>query len=143
MKSLWHGICSNGYDEKSKPQGREMNIEDLAERIGAKIFSPQGEPAGDRKSVRSVYAGDRISELLNAASERTLLVTNLANHQLFRIAALMEVPGICLLNGVPVTEEMVSLAVGNGTAVLVSRADMFETCGRIYQCLVTEGDKDR
>ena len=116
-----------------------MNIEDLAERIGAKIFTPPG----DRKSVRFIYAGDRISELLNAASEKTLLVTNLANPQLFRIAALMEVPGICLLNGVQITEEMVSLAVGNGTAVLVSRTGMFETCGRIYQCLVTEGEKDR
>ena len=116
-----------------------MNLNDLAGRIGAKIFNPPG----DGNTIESVYAGDRISELLNAASEKTLLVTNLANPQLFRIAALMEVPGICLLNGVETDEEMVNLAVTNGTAVLVSAAGMFETCGRIYRWLSSEGEIGR
>ena len=115
-----------------------MDAEDLAKRIGAKIFSPPG----DGNIIRFVYAGDRVSELLNAASEHTLLVTNLANRQLFRMAGLMEVPGICLLNGVSVGEEMVGFAVQNGTAVLVSPGGMFETCGRIYGCLKAECEKE-
>ena len=111
-----------------------MTVEQLAVHIGARIYKSPG----DHRYIKKVYAGDRISELLNAASEDTLLVTNLVHPQLFRVAQLMEVPGICLLNGVSVGKEMLNLAVQNGTCVLVSYAGMFETCGRIWGCLVKE-----
>lgn len=112
-----------------------MDIQQLAANIGAKIY--KNECSGS--NINSVYAGDRISELLNAASGDTLLVTNLVHPQLFRLAQLMEVPGICLLNGVSVGKQMLNLAAQNGTCVLISYAGMFETCGRIYVCLGKEG----
>jgi hypothetical protein len=112
-----------------------MNAEQLAVHIGARIFKS----TGGCRNIRNVYAGDRISELLNAASEDTLLVTNLVHPQLFRVAQLMEVPGICLLNGVSVGKQMLNLAMQNGTCVLISYAGMFETCGKIWGCLVKEG----
>ncbi|MBN2323713.1 MAG: hypothetical protein JXQ30_08260 [Spirochaetes bacterium] len=111
-----------------------MNVKQLAVHIGARIYSGPGKS----RDIKSVYAGDRISELLSAASDDTLLVTNLIHPQLFRIAQLMEVPGICLLNGVSVEKQMVDLAVQNGTCVLVSYEGMYETCGRIWGCLLKE-----
>ena len=86
--------------------------------------------------VERVYAGDRISDLLNHASETTLLVSNLAGAQLIRLADLMDVPAICLVGGLQPDAEFVSAAESHGMVVMVSPVGMFETCGRIYQCLL-------
>ena len=112
-----------------------MKLEELAEHIGAHIITP-GEPGGTE--VTKIYAGDRVSDLLNEASDRTLLVSNLASVQMLRVAELMDVPGICFVNGVEPDEEVVALARDNGTLLLVSPAGVFETCGLIYQFLSGE-----
>ena len=51
-----------------------------------------------------------MSDLLNEASSKTLLVTNLANLQMVRVAELMEVPGICFVDGVEPGQEIIELA---------------------------------
>jgi len=113
-----------------------MRLDELAERIGARIF--QDRKTNDRE-IRHVYGGDKISDLLNAASGDTLIVTNLDNSQLFRIAEIMDVQGICLLNNVTVREELLESAAKHGTTVLISPGGMFETCGKIYECLRGKG----
>jgi len=112
-----------------------MRLQQAAERIGATIVTP-GRPEAQ---VDRIYAGDRISDLLDCANDRTLLITNLAGTQLLRVAELMDVPGICLTGGHAPGPEMVRVAEGNGTLLMVSAAGMFETCGRLYQCM--SGDK--
>ena len=112
-----------------------MKLEELARTIGAQIVSP-GKPGGT--SVAKIYAGDRVSDLLNEASDKTLLVSNLASVQMLRVAELMDVPGICFVNGVEPDAEMVQLARENDTLLMVSPQGVFETCGLIYQCLEAE-----
>ena len=112
--------------------GGEMKLEDLAQKIGARILTP-GKPGGTETA--KVYAGDRVSDLLNEASNKTLLVTNLANLQMVRVAELMDVPGICFVNGIEPQKDIVEKARANQTMLLVSPAGVFETCGRIYQLL--------
>lgn len=111
-----------------------MKLEELAVRIGARVH---GSPNGARVSIDQVYAGDRISDLLAAAGEHTLLVTNLASSHLLRVAELMDIPGICLVNGQQPDEAMLAAAGEHGTQVLVSPYGLFETCGRLYKCLGT------
>ena len=106
-----------------------MKLEELAENIGARIVTP-GRPGGTE--VTRIYAGDRVSDLLNEATDKTLLVSNLASVQMLRVAELMDVPGICFVNGVEPEPEVVELARTNGTLLLVSPAGVFETCGLIY-----------
>jgi len=113
----------------------KMKLEDLAHEIGARIITP-GRPGGTE--IARIYAGDRVSDLLNEASDQTLLVSNLASVQLLRVAELMDVPGICFVNGVDPDADVVELARQNGTLLLVSPAGVFETCGRIYQVLAAE-----
>ncbi len=74
----------------------DMGLDDLAHRIGATVLTPGPEGA----KITRIYAGDRVSDLLNEASSTTLLVTNLANLQMLRVAELMEVPGVCFVEGV-------------------------------------------
>jgi len=114
-----------------------MKLEELATNIGARVVTP-GKPGGT--TVARVYAGDRVSDLLNEASEKTLLVSNLASVQMLRVAELMDVPGICFVNGVEPDAEMVQLAQDNATLLMVSPQGVFETCGLIYAAL--DGERD-
>jgi len=109
-----------------------MKLGELAERIGATVEAGRHEPSG--VEVERVYAGDVISDLLREASERMLLVTNLASPQLLRVAELMDVPGICFVNGRLPAPAVVAAAAEHGIVLLVSPAGMFETCGRLYAC---------
>jgi hypothetical protein len=108
-----------------------MNLEDLARRIGAQVVT-RGRAAD--VPIDRIYAGDRISDLLNQASESTLVVTNLAGPQLVRAAELMDVPAICLVGGRAPQAEMLAAAGAHGVLLMVSPADLFETCGRLYRC---------
>lgn len=119
--------------------GAHMRLEYLAQRIGARVLTPG---LGENAEVTRIYAGDRVSDLLNEASEKTLLVTNLANLQMVRVAELMEVPGICFVDGVDPGQEIVDLATENGTLLMVSPAGVFETCGLIYQFLSPTESRD-
>lgn len=109
-----------------------MKLQELAQKSGAKILTPRPENSGE---VTKIYAGDRVSDLLNEASTKTLLVTNLANLQMVRVAELMEVPGICFVDGVDPGPEIIDLATENGTLLMVSPVGVFETCGLIYRLL--------
>lgn len=114
--------------------GAHMKLEDLAKKIGARILTPGSGEA----EVTRIYAGDRVSDLLNEASDTTLLVTNLANLQMVRVAELMEVPGICFVDGIDPGPDIVELATENGTVLMVSPLGVFETCGLIYQLLTPD-----
>ena len=116
--------------------GANMKLEELADKIGARILTPG---ASDGTEVTRIYAGDRVSDLLNEASDKTLLVTNLANVQMVRVAELMEVPGVCFVEGVDPDEEIIELATANQTLIMVSPVGVFETCGLIYQILSANG----
>jgi hypothetical protein len=111
-----------------------MKLEDLAERIGAKVLVA-GSSGG---WIAHVYAGDRISDLLNHAGDGTLLVSNLPGIQLVRLAELMDLPGLCLVGGTSPDDGVVAAAQAHGTGLVVSPVGMFETCGRIYECLHPE-----
>lgn len=113
-----------------------MTLEELASRIGAKVHTP-----GRGVVVESdqVYAGDRISDLLNAAGEHTLIVSNLSSTHLVRVAELMDIPGICLVRGQVPDPEMLRIAQEHGTLLMTSPAGLFATCGLIYQCLAEHG----
>ncbi len=109
-----------------------MNLEQLAQEIGAHIETPA---TPERADIERVYAGDRMSDLLGAASERTLLATHIANCGLLRLIELMDVPAICFANGATPDPAVVEAARETGTALLVSPWDLYETCGRLYAAL--------
>jgi hypothetical protein len=109
-----------------------MELARLAERIGARIITPAKCVSVEPDQV---YAGDRISDLLNAAGESALLVSNLVSSHLVRVAELMDVPALCLVNGRQPDPVSLETARGHGTTIMVSPCDLFETCGRLYTAL--------
>jgi hypothetical protein len=108
-----------------------MRVDQLAREIGARIISSEAYAS----EVDRAYAGNRISDLLNHAGERTLLVTGLSGAQVLRVADLMNVPAICFLDAADPDPDMLTLAAVNSIAILVSTLDMAETCARLRRCL--------
>ena len=112
-----------------------MKIEQLASAIEARVINQAGKR---NPEVGRAYAGSTMSDLIANASPQTLLVTSLNNPQLVRVAELMDVPGICLVNGCEPAPELISHARGAGTALLVSTSGLRETLARITACLTSE-----
>lgn len=113
-------------------RGAKMRLDVIAEKIGARILTPKERANGE---IHRVYAGDRMSDLLREASETVLLVTSLNSNQLLRLAELMDVPGICLLNSVVPDAEIIDSIIDLRIVLMSSPFGMFETCGRLYQLL--------
>ena len=113
-----------------------MNIEELAERIGARLVIAPARPAAvDGVGIDRVYAGDRMSDLLNEVTDTTLIVTNLSNSALVRLIELMDTRAVCLLNGNAPDDAILDAATAHGAALMVSPDGMFVTCGRLYEAL--------
>lgn len=110
-----------------------MRLEYLANKIGAKVLTNRDRAA--RVEIERAYAGDAMSNLLSEGSETTLLVTNLSNAMLPRVAQLVDAAGLCLLSGLSPEREMIEAAEERGIVLMVSPVGMFETCGRLYECL--------
>jgi hypothetical protein len=109
-----------------------MRLSEIAASLHSRILPPNA--SADREITR-IYAGDRISDLIDRATPDTLLVTNVSNAQLIRVAELMDVPGICVVGGEEPAPELVEAAGRTGTAILVCPDGLFETCGRLYQAV--------
>ncbi len=116
-----------------------MKLFDLARKIGATILTNS---ASQEMCIDHVYAGDRISDLLNHAGEKTLLVSNLASSQLVRLAELMDVSGLCMVNGHMPDAAVIQAANSHGTVIMVSPVCVYETCGRLYEVLAKKGSGD-
>jgi hypothetical protein len=110
--------------------GDNVKLEALIRSLQARVVHPS---ASTDVEIDHVFAGDKISDLLEHAEAHTLIVTSLANTQLLRIAELMEAPVICLVGGIEPEAELSEAAASTGTALIVSPFELFETCGRLYR----------
>lgn len=113
-----------------------MRIEELSRAIEARLIVPG---SAHNPDVGRAYAGSTMSDLIANASPQTLLITSLNNPQLIRVAELMDVPGICLVNGNEPSADFISHARRAGTVLLVSASGLRETSERIAACLENEG----
>jgi hypothetical protein len=106
-----------------------MKVSEIAQILKAPILPPG---ASGEREVLHMYAGDRISDLIERATPDTLLVTNISNSQLIRVAELMDVPGIVVTGGAAPAPELLAAAGTTATAIVVSSEGLFETCGVLY-----------
>ena len=117
-----------------------MRLDELARRIGARVLTDEKQ-TGDIE-VRRIFAGDRISDILDRAAGADLLVTHLVNNLIPRVAGLIDLPGICILNGSAPGADVLQAAADHRMVLLVSPDGMYETCGRLYAALCENGQGD-
>lgn len=112
-----------------------MTLEKLAQAIGADILTPE---IAQGVTINRVYAGDQMTAVMTEVDSQTLLVTNLSDSMLTRPVELLDLPAICLVNGVAPDSLLANVAMRHGTAIMISPVGMNETCGRLYRALLTE-----
>ena len=113
-----------------------MKLYELARSIGAEVLT---RPRSLNVDIDKYYIDDRISELLaKECCDTTLVVSNIINPHIFRVAGLLDVPAICLLNNCVPKQEMLDASQENGTILMVSPAELQETAERLCQCLGAE-----
>ena len=109
-----------------------MRLDAIAERIGATLVAGDG---GSIADICRVCATNRMSDLLDQIDDHTLLVTGLPHAALVRPVELMDVPGICLLNGAVPEAGLAAAAAAHGAVLMVSPGDMSVTCQRLHELL--------
>ena len=85
--------------------------------------------------MKSAHAANTMSGLIANASPETLLVTSLNNCQLIRVAQLMDAPGLCLVDAVEPSPELIAQARMSGVAIIVSPHGLQETQALLEACL--------
>jgi hypothetical protein len=109
-----------------------MTLQELARQTGTRLVLPGRRPAA---TIARVIAGDRMSDLLERAGPDALLVTPLANPHLFRMAELMDVPGICLVRHPEPGPGLLEAACACGAALLLAGGGLEETRAALERCL--------
>lgn len=112
-----------------------MKLESLIQSLNFRVLVSSRDTG---KDMQYVYAGDRMSDLLCAASEDTVIVTHLATQSIVRLIELMDLPAICFLNGQQPGQEVLEAARDCNTCLIVSPLEMYETCGHFYKILNAE-----
>lgn len=100
-----------------------MKLKKLTEKLNARIVSA---PHNEEVEIKNFYAGDKISELLNEACSSTVVVSNVINHHIIRVAEILDIPAICLTDNFTPDEEMTKCAHEVGVSLLVSPAEKKE-----------------
>ena len=113
-----------------------MRIEDLARAIEARLVVPNENHGCE---VTRVYGANTMSDLIANAGGDTLLVTALSTTQLIRVAELMDVPGICLVDSTAPSPELLAQARSAGTALLVAPGTLESTLRRLKAFLSGSG----
>lgn len=94
-----------------------MELEKLSEALNARIINA---PRNKNIEIKNFYAGEKISELLNEACSRTLIVSRIINLHIIRVAEILDIPAICLTNNFTPDEEMTKWANDAGVVLMVS-----------------------
>jgi hypothetical protein len=113
-----------------------MKLSELADKLGARIVA--NVERADEAQVERFHVSDRISDLLNSASDKSLLVTGLVNAHLARVAELMDAPGICLLDGLGPDALLLEAALRRGIVLMISESGREETAELLRACLREE-----
>jgi hypothetical protein len=113
-----------------------MRIDRIAQAIGGELL---GGALDHPVEISRVYAGDRMSDLLNEVADGTLLVTHLAHPALMRSMDLLEAAAVCFVNGAAPEADVASASNAHRIVMLASPHGMYETCGMLYRLLNEPG----
>ena len=75
---------------------------------------------------------DALCHLVDA-DETELLITGLANMQIFNTANTLDICAILIVRGKPIDEYMIDGAKLNHVSVFTTKYTMYEACGRLYE----------
>lgn len=107
-----------------------MTLEEVRNILDAEVI------LGDdlnRIQVQTACGADLMSDVLAFSKRGALLLTGLTNAHVVRTCEIVEMAAICFVRGKSPPEDTIRLAAADGLPLLMTRAPMFEACGRLYR----------
>ncbi len=94
------------------------------------------DPAVYEIDFQNAFGTDLMSDalcFLRDADETELLITGLANMQIFHTANTLDLAAILVVRGKKIDEHMIQGAKMSNLSVFTTDYTMYETCGRLYE----------
>ncbi len=107
-----------------------MKLRDIAEILEAEILS--GEDEDLEMDIQTAASSDLMSDILARPSTPDLMLTGLATPQAIRTSSVAGIRSIIIVRGKPITEQMIELAKDDEIVLFVSKLNLFEASGLIW-----------
>lgn len=111
-----------------------MKIKDILEIVdGETVYV--SDPHVYEIDFQDAFASDLMSDALchlRDADESELLITGLANMQIFHTANTLDLAAILIVRGKTIDEHLIQGAKMSGISVFTTKYTMYESCGRLY-----------
>jgi hypothetical protein len=107
-----------------------MNIEKIVDLIEGKIVT-----RSDYKHLEITHglSSDLMSDVLTMETEKTILITGLANIQAIRTVEMLDIHCVIIARNKKITPEMKALSEQSGIVLIETPYSMFKTVGILYQ----------
>jgi hypothetical protein len=107
-----------------------MNIDKIIDLIEGQIVTKSEYKHLD---LTHGLSSDLMSDVLTMDTERTLLITGLANIQAIRTVEMLDIHCVIIARNKKVTPEMKAIAEQNGIVLIETSNSVFKTVGILYQ----------
>ncbi len=107
-----------------------MKIKKLLEILDGELLSDEKHLEYE---VDYGLASDLISDLLMCALYPAALFTGLVNHQIVRVAEMIELQAIIFVRGKKPREEILQMAADHDMPVICTEKSLYAACGLAYQ----------
>jgi hypothetical protein len=112
-----------------------MKLKEILEIVDGKemyVVSPDVYDIDFQGAFGSDLMSDALCHLRDS-NEKELLITGLANMQIFHTANTLDLAAILLVRGKHVDEHMIKGAKMSDVSLFVTDCTMYEACGRLYE----------
>ncbi len=107
-----------------------MKVKEMLKLVDGKLLSVDAHLEYD---VFFGVGSDLISDILMCVKDSAVLFTGLINHQIIRVAEMVDMQAIVFVRGKKPTQEMLDLAKEHDLPVLCSNLSLYEACALAYQ----------
>ncbi len=107
-----------------------MKLKELLELVDGKLLSS---PKHLDYDVSCGAASDLISDILMCVKDSAVLFTGLVNHQIIRVAEMVDMQAVVFVRGKKPTAEILQLAEDHDLPVLCTKMSLFEACAFSYK----------
>jgi len=106
-----------------------MKLGEIAEYLNAEFLTDNNDLDLE---IPCAFSSALISDILESTKEATLLITDLTNPQIIRLADMIDLFGIVLVRGKIPSEEIIKMASVRRLPLLTTKYTLYKSSGILY-----------
>ena len=106
-----------------------MKIREIVERLEGKLLTDEKHMDYD---VPCGFSCDLISDILMCVNEPTLILTGVTNHQIVRLADMIEIMGVVFVRGKLPPQDIIDMANERDLPLVSTQHTMFKSSALLY-----------